>query len=625
MTIILSWSRLPALAPDVPVPNAPVSSVFENLWLAGRRVSVLGRITVPGYPSGVLSSPAVFSADGGRALILTTASGPTGAPTRMAVINTATGRQIGTTLTLDPTLIGAPVVGADGSHVFVTTTDATNTRVTVISTATRALTTTTFALPGEPISAELNADGSRLLVTTSDATMTRVAVINTATGSQAGTTVAVDGNPVGTLVLSADGGRAFITTSDATTTRVAVINTATGAQIGNTFGVDKPPAARTVLSADGSRALITTYDATTNQATVMNTATQTGTTFTLPFQISETPVLNADGSRVLVTTEAGDFATGTYTAQMAVVDTTTGAQVGTTLIVTGKEANSRLVSADRGRVVSITSATDPTTGVDTTRIAAIDLATGTQTSTALTGTWDTPLLGTDFRPQLSGADGSRVLLARGVTNPTTGAPTTQVAVIDTTTGAQIGTTITLPGEQFGSRLVSTDGSRALIITNIYDGRTSTNYTRLTVIDTTTGMQIGTTTTLTGFLNGPVQSSADRAVIATISSNFATTGQATTEAAVINTTTGTQVGTTLTLHDDTGTAVISADGTRAVVNDGTQLAVIDTATGIQIKPTVGGGHSAQLTADGTRAVVTTPIYNLFTGTYKTKVAVLKTSG
>ena len=90
-------------------------------------------------------------------------------------------------------------------------------------------------------------------------------------------------------------------------------------------------------------------------------------------------------------------------------------------------------------------------------------------------------------------------------------------------------------------------------------------------------------------------------------------------------TGPYAGTTLTLNDDTGEAVLSADGTRALVNDGAQLAVIDTATGTQIKPTVVGGASAQLTADGSRAVVTTPVYSPFTKSYNTKVAVLKTSG
>ncbi|HEY7052789.1 MAG TPA: hypothetical protein VH496_11770 [Mycobacterium sp.] len=88
-------------------------------------MSVLGRITVPGYPSGVIGSPAMFSADGSRALILTTASSITGASSRMAVINTATGRQVGATVTLDQTLVGSPVVGADGSHVFVLTSEGT--------------------------------------------------------------------------------------------------------------------------------------------------------------------------------------------------------------------------------------------------------------------------------------------------------------------------------------------------------------------------------------------------------------------------------------------------------------------------------------------------------------------
>lgn len=79
----------------------------------------------------------MFSADGSRALILTTASSITGASSRMAVINTATGRQVGATVTLDQTLVGSPVVGADGSHVFVLTSEGTNSQVKVLNTTTR--------------------------------------------------------------------------------------------------------------------------------------------------------------------------------------------------------------------------------------------------------------------------------------------------------------------------------------------------------------------------------------------------------------------------------------------------------------------------------------------------------
>jgi hypothetical protein len=217
------------------------------------------------------------------------------------------------------------------------------------------------------------------------------------------------------------------------------------------------------------------------------------------------------------------------------------------------------------------------------------------------------LIGDNYSPQPLTADGSRILVTSAVASPSPGAPSsTQVAVFDTFTGRQAGTTITVVGEEFGSRPVSLDGSRALIVTNVYDGRTSVNTTRLTVIDTTTGTQIGTTIALTGFLNGRVLFSADsrRAVIATTSSNFATTGKPATQVAVIDTTTGKQVGSTFTLGDDAGYAVMSVDGTRALVNTGSQLAVINTTTGTQAGATVGGGSNPMFTSDGTRVLIVT---------------------
>jgi hypothetical protein len=249
----------------------------------------------------------------------------------------------------------------------------------------------------------------------------------------------------------------------------------------------------------------------------------------------------------------------------------------------------------------------------------IDTSTGAEIGTplVLAGAWYIPLIGADYRRQVLTRDGSRVLIASAVTNPTTGAKSTRVAVIDTITGTQTGTTLTLAGEEFGSKLVSLDGTRALIVTHVYDGRISVNTARLTVIDTTTGTQIGTTTTLTGFLNGPILFSANtgRAVVATISSNFVTTGIATTQVAVINTTTGTQTGSTLTYTPDTGYALLSADGTRALINTGSKLAVINTITGTQAGTTVTGGSYPLLTPDGTRVLIVT-------GSNPTRVTVLQ---
>lgn len=608
-----------------------MSSLLENTWLASRRVSVLGRITLPGDPLGFRNSQAVFSADGSRAFILTTPYGIPIAPARMAVFNLATGRQVGRTLTLN-SFVGTPVVGADGSHVFILGSDGSNTRVTVLNTRT-ALTSTTFALPGAPTSAESNTDGSRVVVTTT----TTVALFNSATGAQIGTNSAFT-----EATLSADGSRVLLTrgvtdpTTNAVNTQLAVLNTTTGAQIGTTLTLDGAQRDVPVFSADGTRALVTTTvddpatAATTIAAAMINmtTGAQTGTPFALPAEPSKPLLieLNANGSRALLTTPGYISSAGGWTdSQVSVIDTATGAQLGTTLTFPGD--HEAMLSVDRTRVVTVTATSDSATGADTTQVTAVNLATGAQTITTLDGLWSIPLRGPDYGTALSSTDGSRVLLTRGITNPTTNRTTTQLVVINTSTSAQIGATLTLPGQEFGSLPVSADGSRALIVTTVYDGDTGAQGTRLAVIDTTTGRDISTPIILTGYLNGPVKFSGDRTVVATIcsNSNECPGGKPTTQAAVINTITGTQVGSTLTLNDAHGEAVLSADGTRAVVVNYSQLAVIDATTGTQMKPTIRGTGGAQFTADGSRAVIITPIYNLFTNSYTTRVTVVKTSG
>ncbi|MBE1547137.1 YVTN family beta-propeller protein/VCBS repeat-containing protein [Mycobacterium sp. OAS707] len=434
--------------------------------------------------------------------------------------------------------------------------------------------------------------------------------------------VSVNGYAWGPPLLSPDGTRAMLTTYlpslSGTTTRVAVVNTTTGKQVGSTITLAGSPGSPG-LSADGTHASIatsvynpttgiyttqvTTIDLATGAQIANDTGTQAGTGAPGDSSPYADSTLNADHSRALITALVTDQTTGAESTRVAVVDTGTNAEIGTPFVLAGNVQP--IWSGDRTRAVFITPVSDPSTGTST-QISVVNLDAGTYTSTTRAGAWSIPLIGPDYSPQLVSADGSRALIANAVTNPTTGAVSTRVAVIDTITGAQTGTTLALAGGEFGSKLVSANGSRALIVTNVYDGRTSVNTTRLTVIDTTTGTQIGPTTTLTGFLNGPVLFSANtgRAVIATISSNFATTGVGTTEVAVINTTTGAQVGSIFTYKPDTGSALLSADGTRALINTGSQLAVINTLTGTQAGATVTGGNYPLLTPDGTRALIVT---------------------
>ena len=82
------------------------------------------------------------------------------------------------------------------------------------------------------------------------------------------------------------------------------------------------------------------------------------------------------------------------------------------------------------------------------------------------------------------ADGSVAVVTTGKYDPATaGYPSTQLTVIDTATGKQVGVTFTLAGyvsPGFRSTAVSADGSRAAFVAN----------GSVTILDTATGKQVG---------------------------------------------------------------------------------------------------------------------------------------
>ena len=410
-------------------------------------------------------------------------------------------------------------------------------------------------------------------------------------------TVPIPGGAAGAPQFFADGTRAIQTTRESTyadgvstnTTRVVVIDTATGTQIGTTttltglstddFGERFTPA---LLSADGTRAVQTTLDSPlsngirtyTTRVAVIDTTTGT--------QIGDTTVVAgspggtqyaADGTRIVQTTSGYDDATGAYATRVAVIDTVTGTQVGTTTALAGYSRGTQL-SADGTRVVQTAqeSIYDNTTSTYTytTRVAVIDVTTGVQVgSTTTSSVTQNNSGGTQFT-----ADGTRAIHTTQEETFVNGwrTYTTRVAVVDTATGAQVGTTTTLAGYSHGTRL-SADGTRAVQTTSeeTYANGVYTDTTRVAVIDTATGTQIGDTTVVAGSSSG-TQLSADgtRAVQSTADTAYNTTTGVytyTSRVAVIDTATGTQIGTTTALAGYSGATQLNADGTRAVSTSG----------------------------------------------------------
>ena len=490
-------------------------------------------------------------------------------------------------------------------------------------------------VPGAPwLAPLLSADGTRTVVTTFSATgfTTRLAVFDKATGAQVGTTVTLAGLPEGVQLLNADASRTLVTTMDATTvpiTRVKVINPSTGAQTGTTLTIAGDAVGAPLLTADGTRAVITTRDYNTD--TGINTArvavfdtvtgTQIGATVGVSgYSINSSP-LSADGTRALITTYADDPATHTTVTRVAVINTVTGTQTGT-FTFQGDTVGSMFLTNDGSRVLVATEGYDSVTRRAYIKVSTIDTATGIQTDAKVTGAaWRDSL-------QLS-ADSTHALITTYIYDWDTATYTTGVASIVTATGALAGPTVILAGSPWVSRPLSADGTIALV---------SADVTR--VVDTVAGTQTDDTPTLPGYPGLPV-TSADGAHVLIVSGAAGNTS-----VAVVDTATGEQVGTTITVpgvpYDSTqsGSArdplLLSADGTRALITTSvrdpvtgmptTRVTRIDTVAGTQSGTTVDGYPlgSPQLNPDRTRAMVTTGVYNPATGTTATQVAVIDTA-
>ena len=624
-------------------PSALALGTGGRLYVANRAsntVSVINTTTntlvdtnpnTPGTQSiSVGSSPTAMALGDGRLYVANRGSNT------VSVINTSSYSVINT-ITVGSQPAGL-ALGGDG-RLYVANT-ASNT-VSVIDTATNTLIDTNpntagidaISVSSSPSSVALSPDGGLAYVANGNDT---VSVIDTKDYTVL-STVAIDSDTTGGHVIAVSpNGTVYVTDTADNTVRVLTINRGNTAPIASSVTVighvtlTGSPSGPPVMSADGSRAVITTTvtdaNGTTTRVAVINPATGTQTGTTLTGNSSGSPVISADGSRALDITIVSDPSTGTTETQVAVINTTTGAQVGTTVTLTGSPSGPPLISADWTRALITTTDGDWTTGF-TTRVAVIDTTSGTQTGTTIT------LAGfTSGTPQLS-ADGSRALIT-AYDRDANNVDNAHVAVINTANGTQTFATLTFAGQPqpSASVLLGADGSRALINVAVYDGRTSTSSTRVSVINTTTGTQIGTTTTLTGYqASGPTLLSPDgsRAVISATSDDWATR-TSTTRVAVINTTTGTQTGTTLALTGY-GYSVMSADGNRAVITTdgptGAQVAVINTTTGARVGTTLtltgyGLSFSPLMSANGNRALITTRVYNYSTRSYTTRVTVLR---
>ncbi len=227
-----------------------------------------------------------------------------------------------------------------------------------------------------------------------------------------------------------------------------------------------------------------TYDPATDKTsvTVVDTVTNTpiGSTVTLDGSAS-TPVLSGDGTRALITTTFRDPVIDKYEAVAVVMNMTAGGQIGNTFGYVDAVPMSASFAPDGTRAV-ITLSLQSTSRI---WVATLDTVSGTQTGVVNLG-------GYPFVAPVWNAKGTRVL----ITLSQLGGETTEVTVIDATTGDVAGTTIPIKGFARSAPIMTADGTRAIVTTTV-DNPNSGPSTRVIVVNTTDGWMAGNPLTFPG--------------------------------------------------------------------------------------------------------------------------------
>ena len=226
------------------------------------------------------------------------------------------------------------------------------------------------------------------------------------------------------------------------------------------------------------------YDPVTDKTsvTVVDTATNSpiGSTVALDGSAS-TPVLSSDGTRALITTTFRDPVIDKYEAMAAVVNMTAGGQIGNTFGYVDAVPMSGSFAPDGTRAV-ITLSLQSTSRI---WVATLDTTSGTQTGVVNLG-------GYPYVAPVWNANGTRVL----ITLSQLGGVTTEVTVIDATTGDVAGTTIPIKGFARNAPIMTADRTRAIVTTTV-DNPNAGPSTRVTVVNTTDGRMAGNSLTFPG--------------------------------------------------------------------------------------------------------------------------------
>ena len=273
---------------------------------------------------------------------------------------------------------------------------------------------------------------------------------------------------------------------------------------------------------------------------------------------------SAGGARALFTS----YDSVSNKTKVAVVNTSTGAETAVPIAI-GGQTTDVFVSPDGLRAAIVT----------TGAVAVVNVLTGTQigSTQGLIGQTSN----TSYFSQFAG-DGSRLVLATPVYNMSGGPSDTRIAVLNMTDGRLVGSPVILPGGfATGAPLLTVDDTRVLVVTDAFNGQNRTYSTKVAVFNTITGTQVGSTLTLAGrVLYRPMMLSENgtHAVMAyTTSSIFGST----TRLVVVNTLTGAQTASISVPGAISGEPVMTPDGKHLLVTTTTAATITSTTTRVSV--------------------------------------------
>ena len=504
--------------------------------VTGAKIGATLTVAGTGYWS---DSDVYLTNDASRAVLVNRTDNKTA---RIAILDTSSGTQIGTTSTYggqSNEFLTVQFNGESGRLLVHQYVHGEKLTLIDVETATE-LTTFTNHGDGTPLwslEPKFSPDGSRLIVADNQdheiSTPTGliqfhqsvVSVINAVTGTLI--SESVFGDSAGpTIDFSSDSTRAIIPMAhytgtarfgtDRDGTNFVVVDTVTGAVVGSNH---LPGSSQIVLATVGTKAIVSTYASGLSSIAILNlsTGTKVGSTSTMSGVVSTDVVLSATGNRALLTVP--------YSYTYTILDVASAQQLGTFTA-----HSDVLISPDGSRIVATSYNLSDGTGP---YVRVLNGANGAQIG-------DT-VLSTGYPPVALNSAGTRAII------PTS----TGVAIIDTANGTRVGNLITDKGSLLA---ISPNGNRALFSAST---STPTGYTStLTVINTTTGAVVGTPVTIPGIIQLEISDLSDsRAILVSSQGGHKITA--------VDLNTGQRIGATLPVAGVVQKTTLAPNSNRAI--------------------------------------------------------------